>query len=70
MKAIKCTEKTSKEAAVREMGEDAKWMWEWCKQIAELTSLKKKGMYSRKRQRGAGRKVLDTDWKMICSVGL
>ena len=39
---------------------DAKWVQEWCKQKAELASLKKRTS-SQKWQRGAGRKTLDAD---------
>ena len=61
LKTVECAEKKSKEAAAREMGVDSKMIREWCKQKQMLTSLKKKGASSRKRQCGAGRKVLDVD---------
>ena len=58
--AVECAEKTSKEAAARQMGVDARRIQEWCQQKAVLSSMKK-GKSSRKRLHGAGRKALYPD---------
>ena len=36
LKAVECTEKTSKEAAARKMGVGAKWIRECCKMLSFL----------------------------------
>ena len=37
LKSVECTEKTSKEAAAREMGVGAKGIQEWCTMLSFLT---------------------------------
>ena len=37
LKAVECTEKTSKEAAAREMGVGTKRIQEWCTMLSSLT---------------------------------
>ena len=38
LKGVECAEKTTKEAAAREMGVDSKRICEWCKQKEVLVS--------------------------------
>ena len=62
LKAVEYAEKTSKEAAARHFGVDAKRIREWSNQRDELVSMTKgPGKRKRKWLRGAGRKALDMD---------
>ena len=56
LKAIERAEQSSKEAAAREFGVDAKRIRVWCSQKNQLAAMKKEKKSTRKRLDGAGRK--------------
>ena len=56
LKAIEQSEQSSKEAAAREFGVDAKRICVWYSQKDQLAAMKKKKKSTRKRLDGAGRK--------------
>ena len=68
LKAIESAEKTSKEAAARQFGVDARRIRERCGQKTKLMALKEKpGNSKRKRLDGGGRKAMDEDMEEAVS---
>ena len=61
LKAVRFAEKSSKEAAVRAYGVDAKRIRAWCSQKEQLLALHSDGKAKRKRLEGAGRRPKDTE---------
>ena len=63
LRAVKCAEEKSTEAAAREFRMGARRICEWCQQKERLTALKKHGKARRKWLEGMGHKADDDDLK-------
>ena len=61
LRAVESAEKSTKEAAARHFGVDARRIREWCAQKEKLISLKECGKSKRRRLDGGGRKAMDED---------
>ena len=59
LKAGKCAEKKTKEAAGREFKVNPRRIREWCQQKEKLVDLKKQGKFTRKRLEGRGHEADD-----------
>ena len=65
LKAVKCAEEKTKEAAAREFRVDPCRIHEWCQQNEKLVDLKKQGKSKRKRLEGGERKADHEDMKEV-----